>query len=150
MCTILFNFSSIFNSNAVFFQLDSPFEMANPYDVLAFLNQDTRWENIINIYHDLSKRKDSLRKLWTELGKETDIDTILLADENCVKAGPLESFDWYASLLEDGRARKIAEEDFKLHNPYYGQDVEVPDCKKISSLTFSMFAFEHLEVSLPT
>lgn len=126
--------------------MDSPFEMANPYDVLAFLNQDTRWENIINMHHDLCKRRDSIRRLWAELGKETDINTHLSSDENCVKAGTLDSFDWYASLLEGGRAREIAEEDFKLYSPYQEQSTDVPDCKKISSLTFSMFAFEHLEV----
>ncbi|CAG9091497.1 unnamed protein product [Plutella xylostella] len=129
-------------------KLDSPFEMANPYDLLAFLNQDTRWENIINLYHDLFKRKDYIRQLWADLERDSDVQAQLAHDKNCMKSGPLNQMDWYVSVLEDGKSRNIPDAEFKLSTPHYGQDTDVPDCKKISSLTFSMFAFEHLEAMI--
>ncbi|CAB3228683.1 unnamed protein product [Arctia plantaginis] len=124
-------------------RLDSPFEMARPYDLLAFLNQDTRWDNIINLHHDLTKRQQIIKSLWAELERDTDITSLLSQDDNCVKAGELNLIDWYTSSLEDGKA-KIGTEEFSLHNINYGA-IHVPDCKKISSLTFSMCVFEHLE-----
>ncbi|KAJ2950367.1 hypothetical protein O0L34_g8608 [Tuta absoluta] len=126
-------------------RVDSPFEMARPYDLLAFLNQDTRWDNIRKLYNELSTRQIDINKLWAELEFDTDINTWLSKDKNCKKTGPLNYLDWYATRLEDGLTKHIPQEDFQLYDPSYGEDVDVPDCKKISSLTFSMFAFEHLE-----
>lgn len=119
--------------------------MARPYDLLAFLNQDTRWDSINDLYHDLYERQQTIDKLWTDLEGGTDILTILSSDENCVKSGQLTSIDWYMSFLEDGKSKGIPDEEFQLKSLYDGF-TDVPDCKKISSLTFSMFAFEHLEV----
>lgn len=120
--------------------------MARPYDLLAFLNQDTRWDNIINLYHDLSKRQEVVNTLWASLERDTDVAVQLAEDENCMNAGPVNVLDWYASVLEDGRSKFIPKHEYWTSNPDHGYDSYVPDCKKISSLTFSMFAFEHLEV----
>lgn len=128
------------------FQLDSPFEMARPYDLLAFLNQDTRWDNIINIHHDLSKRQQLIKGLWAELERTTDVNTLLNEDENCVKVGQLNMMDWYISSLEETKS-KTSQEDLKILN-FKFEEGDVPDCKKLSSLTFSMCAFEHLEVRI--
>lgn len=126
-------------------KLESPFEMARPYDLLAFLNQDTRWDSIISLYYDLSKRKEAIKILWETLETDSDVSTHLAEDENCVNAGPVNVLDWYNSILEDGQSKFIPEDEYWQNNPYSGQESFVPDCKKISSLTFSMFAFEHLE-----
>ncbi|XP_063635827.1 tetratricopeptide repeat protein 17 [Cydia splendana] len=126
-------------------KLESPFEMARPYDLVAFLNQDTRWDSIISLYHDLAKRQEAIKVLWETLETDSDVSTHLSEDENCVNAGPVNVLDWYNSVLEDGKSKFISEDDYWLNNPYSGQESFVPDCKKISSLTFSMFAFEHLE-----
>lgn len=122
--------------------------MTRPYDLLAFLNQDTRWENIINLYYDLSKRQDLINQLWDDIKKKSDLSAVSTKNEDCIKAGQLNFFDWYASFLEDGKSKKIPDEEYLLYKPAFGHDTEVPDCKKISSLTFSMFAFEHLEVCI--
>ncbi|KAM3968041.1 tetratricopeptide repeat protein 17 [Aphomia sociella] len=126
-------------------RIDSPFEMARPYDLLAFLNQDTRWDNIINLYHDLSKRQKEINNLWDRVERDTDVNMQLSLDPNCVKAGQLSSLDWYATSVEDSQTKDVAEEELLLYNPADGKDTDIPDCKKISSLTFSMVAFEHLE-----
>lgn len=122
--------------------------MTRPYDLLAFLNQDTRWDNIINLYYDLSKRQDLINQLWDDIKKKSDLSAVSSKNEDCIKAGQLNFFDWYASFLEDGKSKKIPDEEYLLYKPAFGHDTEVPDCKKISSLTFSMFAFEHLEVCI--
>ncbi|XP_050561205.1 tetratricopeptide repeat protein 17 isoform X2 [Spodoptera frugiperda] len=124
-------------------RLDSPFELAKPYDLLAFLNQDTRWENIVNLHYSLSKRQQIIRKLWAELKKNTDVTTIFNENDYCVRAGQLHTVDWYTSSLEEGKTR-LGTEEFPVRNLNYG-DGDIPDCKRISSLTFSMCAFEHLE-----
>ncbi|CAG9792164.1 unnamed protein product [Diatraea saccharalis] len=124
---------------------ESPFEMENPHDLLAFLSQDTRWDNIINLYHDLAKRQTVAANLWSNIQKNSDVTTLILKEDSCNKAGQLNYLDWYASFLEEGKSKQIPDEEFLLYKPSVGQDVDVPDCKKISSLTFSMFAFEHLE-----
>lgn len=129
--------------NLMHFQLDSPFEMNRPYDLLAFLNQDTRWDNIINLHHDLSKRQQLIKGLWAELERTTDVNTLLNEDENCVQVGQLNMMDWYISSLEEHKTKRPRDDailNFKF------EDGDVPDCKKLSSLTFSMCAFEHLEV----
>lgn len=120
--------------------------MARPYDLLAFLNQEKRWDNIFDIYNSLAKQQTVIDALWFDVGKYTDIGKQIAQDENCVKAGNLNTIDWHAAVLEDG-TRKIPEDEFLFPNPYYGPNTDVPECKRISSLTFSMFAFEHLEVS---
>lgn len=120
--------------------------MARPYDLLAFLNQDTRWENILNLHHNLSLRQQIIRGLWAELERDTNIHMLLNEDDYCVRAGQLNTLDWYTSSLEEGKT-KIGTEEFTLRHLNYG-DADVPDCKRISSLTFSMCVFEHLEVCL--
>lgn len=122
--------------------------MAKPYDLLAFLNQDTRWENIVNLHYSLSKRQQIIRKLWAELKKNTDVTTIFNENDYCVRAGQLHTIDWYTSSLEEGKTR-LGTEEFPVRNLNYG-DGDIPDCKRISSLTFSMCAFEHLEVCFVT
>nr|XP_037870858.1 tetratricopeptide repeat protein 17 isoform X2 [Bombyx mori] len=123
---------------------DSPFIMEHPNDLLAFLNQDTRWDNIHNLYYDLYNRQQIIDQLWLDIEKGTEVTTILTSNQHCVRVGQLNIIDWYTSFLEDGKSKGVPDEDFLLRETDYG-DTDVPDCKKISSLTFSMFAFEHLE-----
>ncbi|KAJ0179516.1 hypothetical protein K1T71_005228 [Dendrolimus kikuchii] len=126
-------------------KIDSPFEMARPYDLLAFLNQDTRWDNIFNIYNDLLKRQGLVDTLWTDLEQIIDFNNLRNSDEYCIKVDDdLNAIDWYITFPEDGTFKGIKEEEFLFSSNNYG-DTDVPDCKKISSLTFSMLAFEHLE-----
>ncbi|XP_034824993.1 tetratricopeptide repeat protein 17 isoform X1 [Maniola hyperantus] len=125
-------------------RLDSPFDMARPYDLLAFLNQEKRWDDIFAIYDDLVKQQTIIDRLWFDVGKFTDIGRQIAQDEDCVRAGNINTIDWHAALLEDG-SKKIPEEEFLFPNPYYGPNTDMPDCKRMSSLTFSMFVFEHLE-----
>lgn len=120
--------------------------MTNPFDLLSFLNQDSRWENIFNLYHNLIYRQENINKLWIMLESDANFEKHIGENEFCEKVGNIDLVDWYTSFLEDGRFKGIPEKDFSLQRSKYG-DTEIPDCKKISSLTFSMFAFEHLDVS---
>lgn len=118
--------------------------MARPYDLLAFLNQDTRWVNIIKLYYNLSLRQHIIKSLWAELQRKTNIHMLLNEDDYCLKAGQLNTIDWYTSAWDDGRT-KIGPDDFTFH-PLNPGDAHVPDCERFSSLKFSMCVFEHLEV----
>lgn len=87
----------------------------------------------------------AINKLWERVVLETDFLTYETVDDNCMKSGLLKMLDWFTSELDDGWTI-VPMEEFLITNPMFGQDVEVPDCKKISSLTYSMAAFDHLEV----
>lgn len=121
--------------------------MDRPYDLLAFLNQEKRWDTVFEIYNDLSSRQAIIDTLWADVEKDTNMGVKIAHNEHCVKAGNVNVIDWYAALLEDG-SKKISGKEFLLPIPYYGPNTDMPDCKRISSLAFSMFAFEHLEVSM--
>ncbi|VVC91740.1 unnamed protein product, partial [Leptidea sinapis] len=95
-------------------RIDSPFEIARPYDLLSFLKQDTHWEEIKNLYNELSKKQDFLDNLWSEIEKDTDLGIDVGKDENCMRAGPLNMIDWYHTPLEDGTIKNIPEKDFLL------------------------------------
>ncbi|CAG9563311.1 unnamed protein product [Danaus chrysippus] len=125
-------------------RIDSPFNLARPYDLLAFLNQEKRWDTVFEIYNDLSSRQSIIDTLWADVEKDTNMGVKIARNEHCVKAGNVNVIDWYAALLEDG-SKKIPGKEFLLPIPYYGPNTDMPDCKRISSLAFSMFAFEHLE-----
>lgn len=121
--------------------------MARPYDLLAFLNQDTRWDNMFNLHNDLLKQQIVVDNLWTELEQTIDFNNLQNSNEYCIKIDNLSTLDWYISFPEDGKSKGINDEEFMLYSSNFG-GTDVPDCKKISSLTFSMLAFEHLEVSV--
>lgn len=93
------------------------------------------------------KQQTLIDELWNEVDKNTDVGSLVLFDEHCIMAGQLKQFDWYVSIFEDGSSRNIPEQEYQLVNTFHGQVTNIPDCKKISSLIFSMSAFDHLEVS---
>lgn len=128
-------------------QVDSPFELARPYDLLAFIDQESYWNEIIDIFNDLSKRQIIIDKLWNDVDKNTDIGMIVISDRNCLQAGQLKLLDWYVAYSDDGSSRDIPDNVYQVSRPLFTMDLHVPDCKKISSLIFSMSTFEHLEVS---
>lgn len=67
-------------------------------------------------------------------------------NDHCKAAGEIQKINWYASIVEEGKSIGISDQQFKLYAIEEFRSSEVPDCKKISSLIFSMTAFEHLEV----
>lgn len=121
--------------------------MTKSFDLLSFLNQDTRWDNILNIHNNLIRRQKNINKLWLKLESCTKFTEYIAENEDCMQEGPIATLDWYTSFLEDGRYKGISEKEFGIKKLDQYGDTDVPDCKKISSLTFSMFAFEHLDVS---
>ncbi|XP_052738199.1 uncharacterized protein LOC112053846 isoform X2 [Bicyclus anynana] len=125
-------------------KLNSPFDMERPYDLLAFLNQEKRWDAIFENYNDLMKHQKVIDALWFDVGEHTNSGTQILQDKDCEKAGNINAIDWHASILDDG-SEKVPQEKYLFPSAYHGPSTDVPDCKRISSLTFSMFAFEHLE-----
>ncbi|XP_013140696.1 PREDICTED: tetratricopeptide repeat protein 17 isoform X3 [Papilio polytes] len=126
-------------------KVDSPFELARPYDLLAFIDQESYWNEIIDIFNDLSKRQIIIDKLWNDVDKNTDIGMIVISDRNCLQAGQLKLLDWYVAYSDDGSSRDIPDNVYQVSRPLFTMDLHVPDCKKISSLIFSMSTFEHLE-----
>ncbi|XP_041972870.1 tetratricopeptide repeat protein 17 [Aricia agestis] len=126
-------------------KLHSPFNMERPYDLLALMDQEKKWSTIFEVYNELAVRQTRINKLWTNLEKQTDLEPHLAKNKDCVEAGDISMFDWYISFLDEGSLMNIPQQEHMVSNSQRSATYDIPDCKKISSLIFSMFTFEHLE-----
>lgn len=129
------------------FQLDSPFYLRRPYDLLALLDQETRRTEINTLYQDLVARKSMIDQKWSGLEGASDLENRIYTQEiECLNAGKLLSeIDLYPSIGTTGVGRAGIQMDFsKIHTVEHESDYLVPDCTKYTRLDFSMFTFEHL------
>lgn len=129
--------------------MDSPFHLRRPYDLLALLDQETRRNDINNIYQDLMMRKSMVDKKSLSLEGASDLEArIYASDEDCLKAGKsLSEIDLFTSIASNGSDRgDIKLEKYPSEDNTSGENssLKVPDCTKHYDLPFSMFAYEHL------
>lgn len=127
------------------FQEGSRFQLNNTGDVSAFLEQDIRWKTIVDTYRLLKRKQPTLERLWKQIQKEMDITHLMSTDAHCVEAAPLHELNWYPTHLT--MSRGIHWHEYMLDEMNFDGELLVPDCKKISSLIFSMSSYEHLNVS---
>lgn len=113
---------------------------------MNIIEQNIRWNIIVETHQELIKKQPGLNKTWKQILIEMDIAHHLSSDAHCVEAVPLHEIDWYTTQFTVSTG--IAWEDYMLDDMSYDGKLLVPDCKKISSLIFSMFTFEHLKVRL--
>lgn len=127
-------------------QLDSPFHLRRPYDLLALLDQETRRKDISSLYHDLVSRKNLIDQKWSGLEGASDLETrIYYQDPDCANAAKLlDEFNLYPSIGTNGSNRNGINIKFNTNEVKESKDYLVPDCSKFVNLDFSMFAFEHL------
>ncbi|XP_046394814.1 tetratricopeptide repeat protein 17 [Ischnura elegans] len=148
-------------------QVNSVFHLRRPYDLIAFMEQETRLHTLDEIYHDLLTRKSAFDRKWVGLDSSSgevgldrsgglrgfnagDLEARLYAkDPDCVGAGgkPLS-----LSHLFPGSAgiSSLMRDEMRLENnlkPVPDGDEytnELPDCESSYQLDLSMQAFEHL------
>lgn len=92
----------------LYFQLDSIFQMRRPYDLLAFLEQESRQDAFDALYRQLMARKAAIQSRCASLKSATEVEAKLYStDPDCLLAGkPLADVDLYASVATDGSYRK--------------------------------------------
>ncbi|XP_018331207.1 tetratricopeptide repeat protein 17 isoform X2 [Agrilus planipennis] len=127
-------------------QLDSPFHLRRPYDLIALLDQETRQNNINALYKDLINRKNEIDQKWAGLDGTSDLESkIYSQDQNCLKAEkPLSEIDLYASIGSNGSEREALHKELQARNYDGSTTSSEPDCSKHFNMDFSMFAYEHL------
>lgn len=128
------------------FQEGSRFHSKLSGDVMTFLEQEKRWNTIVETHQQLIAKHPALDKMWESIIKELDISPDLSNDTHCVESMPLYLIDWYTTQFSISQG--VALEEYKVADVNYNGKLLKPDCKKISSLIYSMFTFEHLPVCI--
>ncbi|XP_011306782.1 tetratricopeptide repeat protein 17 [Fopius arisanus] len=128
-------------------QLESVYSMKRPYDLPAFLEQESRMDAVEVLHKKILTRKVLLDSQMAVLNSIGDLESWLQASNpDCISSRKLlEDFDFYASVATDGSYRKgVTHKDYLLHGIPNEQKKRVPDCKKTFPLDFSMYTFDHL------
>lgn len=84
--------------------------------------------------------------MWKLIRTELDIGKYLGSDAHCQESVPLYQIDWYTTQFSISHG--VAWEEYKLDKMSYDGKAQIPDCKKLSSLSFSMVTYDHLPVSI--
>lgn len=131
-------------------QLDSPFYLRRPYDLLALLDQETRRTDINVLYQDLVSRKTILDKKSSGLEGASDLEARVYSQEpDCLVAGKLLSeIDLYTSIGANGTGRAGLNLELLDDKDLEDVDEMIPECSQYFNLDFSMFTYEHLDVML--
>ncbi|XP_025087686.1 tetratricopeptide repeat protein 17-like isoform X2 [Pomacea canaliculata] len=127
-------------------QADSVFNLRRPYDLVAFMRQEERAYMLGNLKKELLSRK-------SEIDRHEDRDSaagleqkFYQTDPDCIEAGkPLPEFDLYISTVLPLENKGIRPEEHVDLNAPLNIPPIAPDCQAVTSLDFSMHAFEHLE-----
>uniref|UniRef100_A0A1B6GM84 Tetratricopeptide repeat protein 17 n=1 Tax=Cuerna arida TaxID=1464854 RepID=A0A1B6GM84_9HEMI len=128
-------------------QLDSPFHMRRPYDLLSLLEQERRAMEIERLYHEMVQRKVAIDEEWAGLESATELENRLYTtDPDCLRAGkPLSDIDLYTSLAADGLGREGIDLEELVPREVPQDTPEQPDCGLLD-LGFTMRTFPHLQV----
>ncbi|XP_060531148.1 tetratricopeptide repeat protein 17 isoform X2 [Cylas formicarius] len=111
--------------------LDSPFDLRQPNDLLALLDQETRWNDLNNLYADLIERKGAIEKKWTEIEKKPEA-TVLKGPSECVLSGKsVSDFNLYPTLASNGTERGVI---FNLPYADLSKNSVVPLCDNFNKL----------------
>ncbi|CAH1997575.1 unnamed protein product [Acanthoscelides obtectus] len=115
--------------------LESPFNLRKPYDLVALLEQEARYEEINKLYKDLINRKEAIESKWSTLEGNSNVGLKITShDPDCLAAGKLFSdIDLYANIVTNGTDRKGVVIEFSK-NGIPPKPWEVPHCVKFSVL----------------
>ncbi|CAG5102000.1 Similar to ttc17: Tetratricopeptide repeat protein 17 (Danio rerio) [Cotesia congregata] len=128
-------------------QLDSAFQMNQPNDLPALLQQEKRMNIVQSLHKKIMARKMVLDSQIAVLNSIGDLESWLQSSNpECISNRKLlEDFDFYASVATDGSYRKgVTQKDYLLDGIPDDGKRAIPDCKKTFPLDFSMYTFEHL------
>lgn len=84
------------------------FRLNRPYDLIEFLKQEERAQNVVKLYEDMIRKKIVLDNQWATLSSATELEKNLFSDDDCTAAREeLLDFDSDTIFYE------YASEDFK-------------------------------------
>ncbi|XP_072172003.1 tetratricopeptide repeat protein 17-like [Diadema setosum] len=125
-------------------QLDSVFNMKEPYNLIAILNQEKRSKEVSNLEEDLRVQKADIE---ANEDKDTDLEQRFLeTDEDCVAAGrPLSEFELYISTALSLEQKGINPMDYLKTKNGEVKKFRQPNCSRAYELPFSIFAYDHIK-----
>ncbi|XP_030621782.1 tetratricopeptide repeat protein 17 [Chanos chanos] len=124
-------------------QVDSPLNLKHPHDLVLFMQQETRVNNLRKLEKQLVAQK-------IHIEENEDRDTGLeqrhyKEDADCVTAKvPLGDLDLYDGTFISLESKGLNPEDYVDSTSPLPPDLEKPDCAKILDLPYSIHAFQHL------
>ncbi|XP_073998255.1 tetratricopeptide repeat protein 17 isoform X2 [Rhodnius prolixus] len=124
-------------------QVDSVFRLNRPYDLIEFLKQEERAQNVVKLYEDMVRKKIVLDNQWATLSSATELEKNLFSDDDCTAAREeLLDFDSDTIFYE------YASEDFNdVEGDLISEEGSTDlDCSRFFQLDFSMATFPHLQV----
>ncbi|XP_071497745.1 tetratricopeptide repeat protein 17-like [Diadema antillarum] len=125
-------------------QLDSVFNMREPYNLIAILNQEKRSKEVSDLEEDLRVQKADIE---ANEDKDTDLEQRFLeTDEDCVAAGrPLSEFELYISTALSLEQKGINPMDYLKTKNGEVKKFRQPNCSRAYELPFSIFAYDHVK-----
>ncbi|XP_038052658.1 tetratricopeptide repeat protein 17-like [Patiria miniata] len=126
-------------------QLNSHFNMREPYNFISFLKQGRRGESVRELELELERQKSEI-----EANEDKDLDLeqrFLKTDSDCVAAQePLAQQNLYPTVVVPLFLKSIKAKDFlDTSGPLEVSRNAMPNCTKLFYLPFSMHAYDHLQ-----
>lgn len=130
----------------VILQLETPFNLRRPDDLLALLGQEKRLEQIHALSKEMEHRKAIIQKKTTKIESFADVEARVYSQKaECRNYAKFFNVDLYLSMATNGSDRPGI--TFDVIEESSGEFME-PDCANFMQLDFSIFAYEHLKVML--
>ncbi|XP_076274033.1 tetratricopeptide repeat protein 17 isoform X2 [Rhynchophorus ferrugineus] len=110
--------------------LESPFDLRKPYDLLALLDQETRHNDITNLYEEMNNRRLTIQKKLIDIKENSNIGLkVTSEDADCLAADTwFSDLDLYNNIATNGSERGISitipEEDNSA------PDIDTDNCTK--------------------
>ncbi|XP_041472633.1 tetratricopeptide repeat protein 17-like [Lytechinus variegatus] len=125
-------------------QLDSVFNLREPYNLIAVLGQEKRSKEVNLLEESLRLQKVSIE---ANEDKDTDLEQRFLeTDGDCVAAGrPLSEFELYISTALSLEQKDINPLDHMKMKIGEVKKFRQPNCSRVLELTYSIHAFDHLK-----
>ncbi|XP_071830867.1 tetratricopeptide repeat protein 17-like isoform X2 [Apostichopus japonicus] len=124
-------------------QLDSAFNMKEPYSLLAVLEQERRTEEVLRLQRDLERHKKEIEANEDDTDME---EKFLRSDSDCVEAGrPLTEFELYVSTAISLENKGISVTEYLSIKVNESKKFLRPNCTRVFDLPFSMHAYDHLQ-----
>lgn len=122
--------------------MESPFDLRKPDDLLALLDQESRKNDINDLYEDLVVRKTAIEKKWIDIEKDSNIGSrVISEDVDCLAADRLFSdLDLYNNIAINGSERGInisVPKKINMDKVKDSNELKVPLCMQLTPARWS-------------
>uniref|UniRef100_A0AAR5PZ19 Tetratricopeptide repeat protein 17 n=1 Tax=Dendroctonus ponderosae TaxID=77166 RepID=A0AAR5PZ19_DENPD len=121
--------------------LDSPFDLRKPDDLLALLDQESRKNDIHDLYEDLLARKTAIEKKWIDIDKNSNVASkVTSEDVDCLAAHNLYGDVDFYNIATNGSDRGIViamPKKINMGKVKASKELKVPLCMQLTPARWS-------------